>query len=183
MTSLSHRWMSRSHLAHSVRRSAHGPGARIAYRGSASARTSLLSSMRGGSRSSVRISTESSDGLMPGCTPHRGHIFARAPLLWRTSCSYAVAALYCKDRDLSVQSGLRSRDHDVSTARDADNGSACSDLHRRKREKQMNKPLITRIWLIGLIGLAVGLVVGGVGPWAHAGLRWPVHPHHIRQWV
>jgi len=27
----------------------------------------------------------------------------------------------------------------------------------------MNKPLITRIWLIGLIGLAVGLVVGGVG--------------------
>jgi hypothetical protein len=26
----------------------------------------------------------------------------------------------------------------------------------------MNKPLITRIWLIGLIGLAVGLVVGGV---------------------
>jgi hypothetical protein len=27
----------------------------------------------------------------------------------------------------------------------------------------MNKPLITRIWLIGLIGLVVGLIVGGVG--------------------
>jgi hypothetical protein len=27
----------------------------------------------------------------------------------------------------------------------------------------MNKPLITRIWLIGLIGLVIGLMVGGVG--------------------
>jgi magnesium-transporting ATPase (P-type) len=44
-------------------------------------------------------------------------------------------------------------------------GSVCSDLHRRKRVKQMNKPLITRIWLIGLIGLAVGLIAGGVGVW------------------
>jgi hypothetical protein len=29
----------------------------------------------------------------------------------------------------------------------------------------MNKTLITRIWLIGLIGLSVGLIAGGVGVW------------------
>jgi hypothetical protein len=34
----------------------------------------------------------------------RGHIFARAPLCGGLSCSYAVLALYCKDRDFSVQS-------------------------------------------------------------------------------
>ena len=29
----------------------------------------------------------------------------------------------------------------------------------------MNKPLITRIWLTGLVGLAIGLIAGGVGVW------------------